>query len=52
VGGRRPKDAYHLLNLATVEETDLRRVDPHLVSFLNINSEEDLAAAIQHLDTQ
>lgn len=52
-GARRPKDAYHhLLNLATVEETDLRTVDQHLVSFLNINSEEDLAAATQHLDTQ
>ena len=51
-GARRPKDAYHLLNLATVEETDLRTVDPHLVSFLNINSEEDLAAATQHLGPQ
>jgi molybdopterin-guanine dinucleotide biosynthesis protein A len=51
-GVRRPKDAYHLLRLATVEETDLRKVDPHLVSFVNVNSEEDLAAAIRHVDAQ
>jgi hypothetical protein len=40
------------LRLATVEETDLRKVDPHLVSFVNVNSEEDLAAAIRHVDAQ
>ncbi|MDH3365222.1 MAG: molybdenum cofactor guanylyltransferase [Thermoplasmata archaeon] len=51
-GMRRPKDAYHLLNLATVEEADLRRVDPHLTSFLNVNSEEDLASALKQAEKQ
>jgi molybdopterin-guanine dinucleotide biosynthesis protein A len=51
-GTRKPKDAYHLLSLATVDEVDLRRVDPHLVSFLNVNSEEDLIAATKRAGLQ
>jgi molybdopterin-guanine dinucleotide biosynthesis protein A len=42
-GRRRPKDAYHLLDLATVDEEDIRRFDPQLDSFINVNTQEDLA---------
>ncbi|MCJ2532381.1 MAG: molybdenum cofactor guanylyltransferase [Candidatus Thermoplasmatota archaeon] len=45
-GRRRPKDAYHLLDLATVDEEDLRRLDPHLESFINVNTQEDLAEVV------
>ena len=44
-GDMRPKEAYGRLDLATVEEEELRGADPDLVSFININSEEDLAKA-------
>ncbi|UCE80388.1 MAG: molybdenum cofactor guanylyltransferase [Methanobacteriota archaeon] len=46
-GGRRPKDAFNLLDLAIVEEKELRIVDPNLMSFANINSERALASAIK-----
>ena len=45
----RPKDAYKLLDLAIVEDEELKGVDPDLLSFTNINSEEDLALAISRL---
>ena len=45
-GDRRPKEAYGELDLVTVEEEELRGVDPDLVSFININSEEALVKAI------
>lgn len=41
-GMRRPKDAYRLLELAIVEEADIRVHDPTLESFMNINTREDL----------
>ena len=44
-GGLRPKDAFSLLDLAIVEEEELRIVDPELVSFVNVNSEKVLASA-------
>ncbi len=50
-GMRKPKDAYRLLNLATIDEADLRSVDHDLVSFVNVNSEDDLAAAIRRSDS-
>jgi len=42
-GRRRPKDAFHMLDLATVDEACIRRFDPHLESFINVNTQEDLA---------
>lgn len=48
-GALRPKDAYSLLDLATVDEVELRTVDPDLVSFINVNSEETLALAVGRL---
>ena len=48
-GQRRPKDAYHLLDLATVDEEDIRRFDPRLESFINVNTQEDLAEVMDHI---
>jgi len=48
-GRRRPKDAYHLLDLAMVDEEVIRRFDPHLESFINVNTQEDLAEAASHI---
>jgi len=42
-GMRRPKDAYRLLELTVVEEAEIRRHDPALESFMNINTREDLS---------
>jgi molybdopterin-guanine dinucleotide biosynthesis protein A len=42
-GMRRPKDAYHLLDLVTVDEEHIRRFDPSLESFINVNTRQDLA---------
>ncbi|UCE45737.1 MAG: molybdenum cofactor guanylyltransferase [Methanobacteriota archaeon] len=46
-GVLRPKEAFGLLDLAIVEEEELRTVDPELVSFVNINSEEVLASSVK-----
>jgi len=43
-GKRRPKDAYPFLDLVTVDEDTIRRVDPDLRSFANVNTREQLAA--------
>ena len=36
---------FSRLNLRTLEESDIRRVDPHLLSFINLNTLEELEAA-------
>ena len=46
-GELRPKEAFNLLDLAIVEEEELRAVDPELVSFVNVNSEKVLASAVK-----
>ena len=46
-GKRKPKDAYHLLDLSIVEESELRAVDGDLESFVNVNSPEDYDYALQ-----
>ena len=51
-GRRRPKDAYHLLNMARVDEEHIRRFDPHLESFINVNTQEDLAEVMGHISSQ
>ena len=48
-GDMRPKEAYGELDLATVGEEELRTVDPDLISFINVNSEEALVKAISRL---
>lgn len=44
-GRRKPSDAYKGLDIAFVEETTLRTVDPELESFWNLNTPEDLRFA-------
>lgn len=48
-GRRRPKDAFHLLDLAMVDEEHIRRLDPHLESFINVNTQEDLAVVTDRI---
>ena len=48
-GNRRPTDAYGMLDLVSVPETVLRKADPHLVSFWNLNSPEDLKLAEERM---
>ena len=48
-GIRRPKDAYSMLDLAIVEEGDIREVDPHLASFINVNTREELSQVVARL---
>ena len=48
-GSRRPRDAFPLLDLAIVEESSLRKIDPDLVSFINVNSEDVLELAANRL---
>ncbi len=44
-GKRTPTLAYHELDIAYVDDSVLRAIDPGLVSFWNINSPEDLRMA-------
>ncbi len=44
-GRRKVRDAISGLDIRTVDEEELRSVDPGLVSFLNVNSQEDLRRA-------
>ncbi len=48
-GDRRPTDAYGMLDLVPVPEDVLRESDPHLVSFWNLNSPEDLSLAEEEM---
>ncbi len=50
-GVKKPSDAYKLLHMVHVEEEDLRALDPHLESFWNINTAEDLEEAERRLKT-
>jgi molybdopterin-guanine dinucleotide biosynthesis protein A len=43
-GRLRPIQAYERLNLRFVDEAECRAVDPELVSLVNLNTAEDLAA--------
>jgi molybdopterin-guanine dinucleotide biosynthesis protein A len=42
-------EAYNGLDMVYIEEEDMRALDPHLESFWNINTAEDLAKAEQKL---
>lgn len=44
-------EAYDLLHMVHIEEEDLRALDPHLESFWNVNSVEDLEEAERKLRT-
>lgn len=46
-GRGKPKDAYYLLDLAVIEEEELREVDDNLDSFLNVNSPDDFDVAVR-----
>ncbi len=50
-GVKKPSDAYGLLHMVHIEEEDLRALDPHLESFWNINTSEDLQEAERQLRT-
>jgi molybdopterin-guanine dinucleotide biosynthesis protein A len=42
-GGRRILDLYPKLKVLEVSEAELRKVDPELLSFFNVNTPEDLS---------
>lgn len=46
---RKPSAAYKMLDMAFVDETTLRSVDPELESFWNLNTPEDLRLAEKKL---
>jgi len=48
-GGRRPVDAYKMLDLEYIDEDIVRVMDPRLESFWNLNSPEDLELAEKRL---
>ena len=48
-GKRKPIEAYEKLSLVYVEEAELRSIDPHLLSFWNLNSPKDLDLAEQKM---
>ncbi len=50
-GMRKPSDAYSLVRMVHIEEEDLRALDPHLETFWNINTLEDLQEAERRLRT-
>lgn len=49
-GKRKPIDAYPLMDIVSVEEELLRRVDPELDSFWNLNTLDELVLAEKKLD--
>lgn len=51
-GKRRPKDAYPLLDLATVEEEEIRVLDPDLEHFTNINTRRDHRRVVARLSQE
>jgi len=51
-GRRRVSDAYSLMTLAEVDEATLRRIDPALESFWNMNTERDLHEAEKRLKSR
>lgn len=50
-GVKKISEAYQLLHMVRIEEEDLRALDPHLESFWNINTAEDLQEAERRLKT-
>ena len=48
-GKRKVSDSYSLMTLAQVDEATLRRIDPALESFWNMNTEKDLIEAEKRL---
>lgn len=48
-GRRKPVDAFDGLDIARVEESELRTVDPELESFWNLNSPQELSQAERKL---
>lgn len=51
-GKRKPVDAYPTLNIEYVDEEIIRVMDPHLESFWNLNTPEDLIEAELRLKTK
>lgn len=51
-GNLRLRDIFGLVNTLTVGEAELRRLDPELVSFSNVNRPEDVATVLKNLPTQ
>ena len=49
-GVRKPVDAYDDLTIERVEEDELRRLDPDLDSYWNLNTQEELARARTRFD--
>jgi molybdopterin-guanine dinucleotide biosynthesis protein A len=49
-GLRKPVDAYNELTIERVEEEELRRLDPDLDSYWNLNTQEELARARTRFD--
>jgi molybdopterin-guanine dinucleotide biosynthesis protein A len=41
-------DFYNLLNVKVIEEKDFILFDPHLESFINVNTPEELLSVIEH----
>lgn len=50
-GTHKLSEVYGLLKMVHVQEEDLRALDPHLESFWNVNSAEDLEKAERRLRT-
>lgn len=48
-GMRKPKDAYESLHLLVIDEEEIRAVDAHLESFLNVNTQQELEVATKRL---
>jgi molybdenum cofactor guanylyltransferase len=48
-GERKVGGAFNTLDLARVEESDLRAADPELESFWNLNSPQDIALAVKKM---
>jgi molybdopterin-guanine dinucleotide biosynthesis protein A len=48
-GTRKLADAYAMLNLVTIDEDQIRELDPELESFWNLNTPEDISLAEKKL---
>jgi molybdopterin-guanine dinucleotide biosynthesis protein A len=44
-GGRRPVLAYESMDVCEVDGDELKKLDPRLATFFNVNTKEDLEAA-------
>lgn len=51
-GKLKVSEVYKALDMVYVDEEDIRAIDPHLESFWNINTEEDLEKAERRLHTR